>query len=436
MSRLSRRLIGAALIWLVLALGLGGLGLSRLVADLMESEFRQRLDSLSLALAAALEPGRDGQLTVLRSLGDPRFEQIFSGWYWQVWDHGGASLRSRSLWDADLPHHQQDRPILFRTIVGPRGESLLFLERDLDLPLAVNPIHVVVAGDSAPLVQIMDRFRLILAVGIGLLGMVLVLAILIQVRWGLKPLRALQGQLDRVRQGAAARLPDPETAEIAPLVHALNGLLDHDADLIERARTHVGNLAHALKTPLAVLAAEPALSPLARDQIQRMTRQIDIGLARARAQAGTGRRLGGGVPVSDGAARVAEVLRYLHPQIQLHLDLSDSASFPGLAEDFEEILGNLLDNACKWARSAIWLSAHQDRDGLRIQVQDDGPGLTHDQMKAVAERGVRLDEQVPGFGLGLSIVSELVRLHGGHMNLSRSKRGGLMVSLHFPDWSL
>jgi signal transduction histidine kinase len=432
---LSARLVGAALVWLALLLGAGGASLSYAFRDTVEREFEHRLEALQRALVAALTVDGDGGITVTRSLGEPRFEQIYSGWYWQV-QEDGRLVRSRSLWDFTLPVH--DGAAGNHRVVGPDGRPLMAIERDITVPERDQPLHVTVAGDLAEVEREVHRFSLLLGVSLGLLGAGLLVALVIQVRFGLRPLRRLAADLDQVRAGGHDRLSADYPREVTPLVAAMNALLDHDADIISRARTHVGNLAHGLKTPLSVLRAELQAGPDAdrevmAEQLRQMERLIGHHLGRAASVAPT--RAGGTrVELVGLLSELRNALLRIHADkaLALELDVAADAAIVGEREDIEELLGNLVDNACKWARRRVTVAAHGDGQDLVLMVEDDGPGLSPEEADQAARRGARFDEQTPGWGLGLAIVADLVALHGGRLDFGRSPLGGLRVTVRLP----
>lgn len=435
------RLMAGALIWLVLMLTAGGLALAWAFQDTVERQFSQKLDAMLRGLMTAAEQQADGSWTVSRSLGDPRFDQIYSGLYWQISDPTGRRLWSRSLWDGSIATAAGGPDLQVRTGTGPRGETLLIAERDVRFDGSDAVIHILVAGDLADVADEIRRFHLLLAVASALLGLGLGLGIFLQIRFGLKPLRGLAADLAAIGQGRNHRLSGRYPGEIAPLVQAMNDVLDKDAQLIERARTHVGNLAHGLKTPLSVIAAEAASQPdpvQLRRQVDAMRHLINHHLGRARAAAGAGRVLGLGCPVADVAQKLVAVLSRLFAErgLNIRLDVPAPVLFLGHREDLEEILGNLLENACKWAHSTISLTVRSKDGHLIMVVQDDGPGLPPDQLAQAAQRGRRLDEQAPGWGLGLSIVADLAQLHGGTITLDRAAMGGLRVCVSLPDYAV
>lgn len=436
-ASLSVRLVAGALVWLAVMLAVGGGVLAWAFRDTVEQEFSHRLDAMLRAMTAATEIAPDGTVTMVRPLGDPRFDQIFSGWYWQVTEPGGRQVRSRSLWDSVITPGGRGTDLQMHRIDGPNGELLLVVERDLEFPGAKGPVHLMIAGDLREVSDVMRRFNLLLLSSLGLLGAGLAIAIFIQVTFGLRPLRIMAADLEAVREGERARLSGRYAREVAPLAEAVNAVLDKDAELIERARTHVGNLAHGLKTPLAIVAAEMEDSPDKRvvaEQVQVMRRLIEHHLGRASAVAGAGRQLGGKAPIREVAESIAGVLGRVFAErgLSIEIDVPADAAFRGHREDLEEILGNLMENACKWAAGRVMVRARETSDGLVVSVEDDGPGMSAEQAAKASRRGRRFDEMAPGWGLGLSIVSDLIEVNGGEMAFSRSDLGGLTVTIRIP----
>lgn len=434
---LSLRLVLAAMVWLAVLLGVGGLVLSLAFRSAVEKEFGYRLDAILKTMIASTEVAPDGSVIMSRPLGDPRFDRVFSGWYWQVVAPDGNRLRSRSLWDSVIEVVPGDDAMEVRRIEGPNRERLLVVERDLRFPNASGPVHLLVAGDLAEVSGGVQRFDLLLVLSLGLLGLGMAIAVVIQVRYGLRPLRVMAADLKAVRAGDAPRLAGRYPRELAPLADAMNGVLDKDADLIERARAHVGNLAHGLKTSLAVVSAElqgSADRKAMLEQVAVMRRLIEHHLGRAAAMAGGGRSLGVKTLVRPAAENAAAALGriYADRTIAIDIEIAPDVAFHGHREDLEEILGNLMDNACKWARHRVRVRARAEAARLQIEVADDGPGMPPHQIEEAMRRGRRLDEKQPGWGLGLSIVSDLVAVMGGRMALSTSDLGGLSVELSIP----
>lgn len=429
---LTARLVLAAFLWVGTVLGLGGTALAFAFAETAERGFEARLDALLRGMVASVEFSPQTAIRFARPLGEPRFEQIFSGWYWQVSDGDRILARSRSLWDQDLPVHQTQDQSGAREIgrmTGPQNQALLVLERDLIFPNKADPVHVLVAADLAELHEDAQNFNRLLALSLTLLGLGLVAGVVVQVRFGLKPLRALAGDLDAIRRSPDRRLDGVYPAEIAPVVDAMNAVLEHDSTMMARSKTHLGNLAHALKTPLSVLRAE--CDGKAAEQVAVMNRLVEHHLTRARAQANSARALKRRIALAPVAEGVVAVLARLYPETAINVDLAPQCDFPGEAEDIEEMLGNVLENACKWAGRQVRLTARTQDGALILVIEDDGPGMTQAEIETAQKRGARLDEHIPGWGLGLSILDDLVEMNGGQLCYGRSQWGGLRVEMEF-----
>jgi signal transduction histidine kinase len=437
-SSLRGRLIVAATFWLVLALAASGTVLRVAFEDSIERTFQLRLLTALRSLAAALEVDAAGKLTLIRPLGDTRFEQPYAGWYWQVSGEGGVLLRSRSLWDTSLPVTAPSEPgaAVFGRALGPQGQKLLTAERELVFPDRDRPVHVTVAASRHDVDRELKTFDRLLFLSFVLLAVGLAATMTLQVGYGLKPLRRLTAELSALRDRPGRRLSGGYPAEIAPLAQALNNVLDNDDELVDRARTHVGNLAHGLKTPLSVMRAElssgRADNAVLVDQIERMSRLVEHHLTRARAEASSARALGTQVPVSEVVDEIAAMLAKIHSGRNLAIEnaCDAGARFAGDREDLAELIGNLMENACKWARSRVRVTA-TGGGALELSVDDDGPGLSEEQRAEATQRGTRLDESAPGHGLGLAIVRDLAGLYGGRLELDRSPLGGLAARLVF-----
>ncbi|MGQ9371099.1 sensor histidine kinase [Azospirillum sp. ST 5-10] len=434
------RLLAGAAVWITLALTLAGGVLSDLFHKHVQARFAAELATHLDQLAAGIEPGGDGAPTLPRPLSDPRFRRPLSGLYWQV-EGGGAVLRSRSLWDATLALPADalaDGELHRHPVAGPGDQTLLALERTVLLPDAPAPVRLVVAGDEAETAAAEAAFDRTLALSLAVLGLALIAAATVQVTVGLRPLARLRRELAAIRAGRRRRLPDDVPAEVRPLAADLNAVLDHDETVVARARVQAGNLAHALKTDLAVLANDarelaPAGAERLLRQVERMTRAIDHHMARARAAAAHGVP-GVRTDVAPAVDRLARTLSSLYAERSLAIaTAADPGSvFAGERQDLEEMLGNLMDNACKWARARVRVSAAADDMHIVLAVEDDGPGLPPERRRDVLGPGVRLDEAVPGTGLGLAVVSDLAGLYGGTLTLGDSPMGGLKATLTLP----
>lgn len=431
---LAGRLLASSLLGLALLLPLGGIALSWGFRRAVEAAFDERLDAWSQAVVAALAvEGESGAAPAL--LADPRFERPLSGWYWEARAGGARVAASRSLWDAELPAVAQVlETARVAQIDGPRGQSLRALTRRVTLPGADAPLDLLVAGDDTALRREIARFDALLLAALGGLGAAVLALGALQMRVALRPLQALAGELRDLRAGARERIGDGAPRELAPLADSLNALLAHDDELVRRARDQAADLAHALKTPLSVIRAEG--EELGGERGARITAQSDTmwrhlerRLARAPRPAVAGRR----TPVAPVLAELAQTLRRLHPERTIEVDAAADLAFPGAREDLEEIAGNLLENACKWARRRVRVRAGAESGALVLAVDDDGPGLDPAAREHALARGGRLDEQAPGSGLGLAIVREVAAGLGGSLQLEAGALGGLCARVRLPS---
>jgi signal transduction histidine kinase len=322
--------------------------------------------------------------------------------------------------------------------MGPADVKLRAVARSVRLPNSDESIRVVVMGPHAEIDQEVLAFGIQLALVLGGLGLAFLLATALQVRYGLLPLGALRSALQKVRKGSAPRLAGDYPIEVGALVEELNEVLAHNEALISRARVQAGNLAHGLKSPLTVLRQEltelkDERGAILRDQVALIGDQVDRVLARIRAA--------GPLSASAGRTRLLTVLQDLsfsldiiHREraVTIAIDCPDGAVFPGDAADLAEMLGNLMDNACKWAKSRVTVAVEQPAQSLVITIDDDGPGIPIARREAAVTRGARLDQAVPGSGLGLDIVRELAELYRGTLTLEDSGLGGLRARLMLP----
>ncbi len=452
LDSLAARLIAVAAVWTVVAFAVGFGVLSSIFQGSVESNFDTTLSFDLDGLIAAADPDPNGVVTVEAGFVNPRFERIYSGWYWQITpvDPGPQHLRpriSRSLWDKTIKvtDTTTSGPLIWGHATGPEGQHLRTLERRVEFPVTATAKRddtrayvFLVAGDMADNEMHIAQFNGTLAWSFVALGLGLIAAIFIQVRIGLLPLRRVSEALARIRDGKARQLEGRFPAEIQPLASELNSLIAHSAEVVGRARTHVSNLAHFLKTPLTVLSSEADANPgplaeAVQRQVATMRRQVDHYLARARA-AGAVDVLGNRTPVRPVLDDLARVLMRIHADagIAITVDCPASLSFRGERQDLEEMVGNLIDNGCKWAHSRVAVTAHPDGATFELDVEDDGEGLSAEERGLVGERGERLDETVPGTGLGLAIVRDIARLYGGTFDLGESRIGGLKAVLRLP----
>lgn len=429
---LATRLVLIATLWSLVLFAAGGVTLSWIFARSVKQGFDDRLEVLLEGLIGVTEIGPGGVLVVGDPPGEPRFRTPLSGWYWQVETPRGM-LRSRSLWDQDLPQAAAEKAV----VRGPDEQRLRMLSRAIVMGERIYRFRV--AGDTEGIALATARFSLTVTTALSVLGFTLVLAVLFQVIIGLRPLTRLGEGIKHIRSGEAERLDGAFPRELEPVVSELNTLIAHNQEVVERARSHGGNLAHALKTPLSILANEAErgddarLAEATRRQLPRMERLINHHLARAR-MAGTSGALTSRQPIGAVLAELIRTLEKIYDRRDIEITRTDrvEAVFQGEREDLMEMLGNLLDNACKWASSEVQVRVEPAGDGFEVHVDDDGPGLPACERARVVERGRRLDESVPGSGLGLAIVADHAKLYRGRLTLGDSALGGLRASLHLP----
>jgi signal transduction histidine kinase len=453
-NSLALRLFLSATAWTVVILLATGVVLTSLYRHSVERAFDRRLGVYLKTLVADIASPEDQENKFPQSLGEPLFELPLSGWYWQVTrlDQTKPEIRSsRSLWDAGLPHLPDPKDAGSATrqgyVQGPADQRLREVERTIDLG-EDGRFLIAVAGDAAEIDEELRSFDGALLVTFGVLAAVLLLTTMFQVRFGLAPLKRISDSLAAIRSGSAERLQGRFPEEIAPLARETNALIEANREIVQRARTHVGNLAHALKTPLSVMMNEAAargddaLAAKVREQIGIMRDQVSRHLERARLAArltvvGTVTEV---QPVVTALARTMEKIHHGRG-IAIDVEAPAGARFRGERQDLEEMVGNLVDNACKWARSRVTVEVvperPQEANGVplvRLLIDDDGPGLTAAEREEVqvAPRGRRLDETKPGSGLGLSIVVELAGLYGGGLALGTAPIGGLRAELVLP----
>jgi signal transduction histidine kinase len=454
LNSLALRLFFSATTWTVVILVVTGIVLSSIYRAAVERAFDRRLGVYLRALVADVATPEENAAKFPQSIGEPLFDLPLSGWYWQVTrlDAPTPDVRSsRSLWDGTLPHLADLNPSSVAGGArqgygeGPEGQQLRIVERTIDLGEEGRYL-VAVAGDAAEIDEETRNFDGALLITFGVLGIVLLLITTFQVRFGLAPLKRISEGLAAIRSGGAERLEGAFPVEIAPLARETNALIEANRDIVTRARTQVGNLAHALKTPISVMLNEAttsgdnALATKVLEQTEIMRDQVTRHLERARLAARVA-VIGTVTDVRPVVAALARTMEKIHHDrgIAIAIDAPEGARFRGEQQDLEEMVGNLVDNACKWAQSRVAVEVFSerpdpvdDRRVVRILVDDDGPGLSPQQREQVARRGRRLDETKPGSGLGLSIVVELASLYGGSLSLGTAPIGGLRAELVLP----
>ena len=455
-NSLAFRLLATSAAWTLLVLPIAWFSIYRLVYDDARQTFDSRIEQL-VAVMALDSMDTDGpEPKVPPNRFEPRFEENLSGWYWQIKElgnGGGPPLVSPSLATAVLPSPfatgiaADSKGQRWMTAKGPDGERLRMIE-------VLGTFHHSGQGPQFSIIVtypeewIDTRVAYLmpsLGIAFGLTGLGLVAMTLLQVRFGLLPLRKIERGLSAVRTGEASTLEGELPAEIEPLQHELNQLIKSNQDIVERARTQVGNLAHALKTPLAVVINEARedKSPFAAkvaEQANLMRDQINHYLDRARMAARIG--IGRSTDVRPVAEALGRALERIHRDrgISISIECAPGIKFQGEKQDLEEMLGNLMDNACKWAKTRVVVTAlppqreaKGDARRIVITVEDDGQGLSVEQRARIGKRGLRLDETKPGSGLGLSIVTDLAQSYRGRFSLDPSAWGGLLARLELPS---
>ena len=438
---LGRRMMLIAAGWIsVLLLG-GGLALNHTITSLITRNFDDQLGYMLTGMIGSAEIGPDGEVFFNRPLGDQRFLEPNSGLYWQIRGKGHEDFPSRSLWDRSLlvpADHFDAEPHVYDSNQF-EGEKLRVMERSIILPGSDTKWMFTVAASRKNLDDQLKSIRAILVYSFVVLGLGLLAMAGLQTWYGLFPLRDVRKAIRRLRNTGAAQLTGPLPQEVQPLVEEINALLEHTDKQAQEARTHAGNLAHALKTPLTVVMnAATARAPDLADTVIReaavMRRQVDHHLARARA---VGRRAAGlsRSGVWSSLEAVLRAVERLYGQTRFDLTGNRDAMVLLEKQDLEEILGNLIENAAKYGGGSVFVTVDEPRDPLwcEIWVEDDGMGIPEAERTRIFDRGARLDTGKPGTGLGLAIVRDVVEIYGGAVELDESEDlGGLLVRLKLP----
>ncbi|MBE7183660.1 MAG: histidine kinase [Methylobacterium mesophilicum] len=421
--------------------------IASLYRDVSERGFQSLLSAHLFNLIGSVGVSENGVLTGSPDLGDLRFAEPRSGWYWSVEPVGGGIIgerRSLSMTAAIPAPSETEVPFdsgFTRTYraKGLNGEDLQVLENEFVLDSQDRVARFRVMGNHSELESEINVFERQLLTYLGIFGFGMIAINAFAILLGLRPLIKVRAALATVREGTASRLDGSFPTEIEPLVSETNALIDSNRRIVERARTQVGNLAHSLKTPLAVLLNEGRLiggdkGQLIADQSSAMQRQVDYYLQRARMAAQRETTIFR-TPVAASVARMGRVIEKLYPDIALETMLPpDEVLFAGEREDLEELAGNLLENGAKWGRSRLRVTVTPIRDipgegRFELLIEDDGPGIPDEKTREALIRGRRLDETKPGSGLGLAIVTELVKEYAGELFLGRSDLGGLKATV-------
>jgi signal transduction histidine kinase len=446
-ASLRARLLIGALIWITVGVSAAGVFISVLFRQhataLVDAEMRGHLEELG----SLIDIGPEGQPELYRALSDPRFSEPGSGYSWQISRDGKPLIKSTSVSTSNLPipNDALASGEMRRSVMQYAREALIVYETEL-APVSGGPLLRLQADvDESVLNAVLRTFNRSLMISLAILVLVLTAAAALQVKFGLQPMTRLGEALRAIRSGRATHVPGTLPREVQPVVDDLNSLIDTNAQMVLRARAQAGNLAHALKTPLAVLMdeadrlarrGEDDAAQVILQQCQRMQRHIDYQIARTRAVAS--RSVPGvSAPVLPAVNNIVSAMARLycakHPDICVDVAPGCIAQCDQL--DLSEMLANLIDNACKWCAGRVVISARSDDSAKRVimTIDDDGPGLPQAAREVVFQIGQRLDERVPGSGLGLSIVRDLAGLYGGEIRLTDSPIGGLRSELQLPN---
>ena len=443
MNSLAVRLFFSATVWIILTLLSAGLLLSDLNKQNNQEAFDDRLNLLVETLIGGSKVDSSDGITVVTSIGDPRFFQPYSGWYWQI-NKGNKTLsRSRSMWDQvfTLDKRLIGGRTQFIDSVGNDKEqvieqkNLYIVEREISFPGLTEPITFILSGDTFEYKENIKNFDNTLSAILIFLGAGLMIAVFLQVRFGLLPLNKIKDALFKIRNGDKKKLEAKYPLEVQPLAIEINDLLEHNEKIVERARTHVGNLAHVLKTPLAVITNEiDKENKLLSNQIVLMRKHIDRYLKKAHLES-VGKNIKSKIAFLQFMNKMILIFQKLYPDKEIELQKEFKEFFIyGSLEDMEELVGNLIENACKWGKEKVNISfQNRGNNQVKILIEDDGPGLNQEQKNKVFTRGFRVDEQTPGSGLGLNIVKDIVEIYKGEIWLEKSSSlEGLRVNIVLP----
>lgn len=438
------RFLFAALLWVSIATVVAGIVISYLYRTHLTLQFHNELDIHLVELVRLSETDDLGNPTLDRPLSDPRFQMNGSGFYWQIERDGYQILKSTTLGEQQLEGHMSLSPQeQMGWTRGPGGEVL---QCGVSAPSRTGgpPLRFTIAAERRILDEIIAAFNRDLAISLLVFAALMLIGATLQTTYGLRPAQRIADDIERLRRGAVPRLSSDAPEEFSGIITRLNALLDSQAALVQRARVETGNLAHGLRTPLALISDEA--EQLARKgdddaaafiqaQCRRISRQVNYHMMRARA-AGT-RVTGFAANIHAVVQNIVGAMQRLHGSRNLTFVVDITADLTVNCDegDLAEILSNLIDNACKWAQANIRIAARRAEGGIVIEVSDDGPGIAGDLRDKVFDVGARLDEGKAGSGLGLAIARDLARLYGGDLDLEKSFSGGLLARLRLPDVS-
>jgi len=440
-NTLAFRIITLSGVWVIIALVFTATLLVRNHREHTAQHYDAHVQMHLEELTGASQFTDEGRFRLAFQPSDPRYHELYSGWYWEVKQAGKTLKRSPSLGEnrLDLKKREPTTSVVVYEIFGPQEAILRVHVVQIRVDPNQDPLVFLATAPTEGITEdVVDYSNHILfnfiALGIGLM-----LAVVLQVRVALKPLKAISTRISEIRAGKASKLPEDQLEDVQPLVNELNNLLDHNAVLVKRARNQLGDLAHSVKNPLTVINnathdLETGQRELIMQQTTDISRSVDHYLSRARTY-GTEKVLGSRSSIKTATEDLVYAMQRIYLDRDLIFDLSNlhSCWFRGEAQDLEEVLGNLMDNACKWAKSRVQIACGTHGGRLEILVEDDGPGIAREEFENVMRRGHKLDEAKPGHGQGLGIVNDIAALYGGSLHLARSELGGLQAKLDLPS---
>ena len=446
MNSLALRLFLSASVWIIFTLFSGGLLLSNVFRESTQKAFEDKLNFFMETLIGASRVDSTSSITVVSELGDPRFYRPYSGWYWQINEKSKTLVRSRSMWDQVFTLDKRliggrakfiDEALRQTTQNNPgvSSQNLVVIQREISFPGMSTPITFMVSGNTNEFEKNILRYNNILVSSLVLLGLGLFVSVFLQVKYGLLPLEKIKNSLFKIRNGDATKLEDIYPTEVSPLAKEINTLLDHNEKIISRAKMNVGNLAHALKTPVAVIKNHITAKKnddVIDSQMIVIENYINKYLQKARASA-TSKLKKTKIDITNVIKKMRQIFKKINPELKI-IFKSNNEKFliAGSEDDIDEIIGNVMENACKWTKTQVIIEIFKiSKDQIKLCISDDGPGLPEKKMKEVFDRGFRLDEQTQGTGLGLNIVKDAVKNFSGSVWLEKSKFGGLKVNIIF-----
>jgi signal transduction histidine kinase len=437
------RIAITSLIGIAVALAFASSVIGALFEEHATRQFQSALQSRFFQVASLAEQDpKTGELILRAPANEPRWFSPLSGLYWQANLPDGKIIRSRSLWDTTLQVHSPDKAS-FYDINTSQGQHLMARSQAIELDSVIPiPFLLTVAEDTAELDQSIRQFQSQIQWYLTILATTLLSMVVLQITIGLSPLSKLKKAMLLLRTGDAACIEGQYPNEFSPLIDDFNSVLEQNKQLVSKAKIQAGNLAHAIKTPLAVITNAIAsktihdadFRQLVLEQTRLAKEQVDWSLARAKTITRS-RNITLKTPVVGAIQSIVRVMEKIYTDKSLMMTIHSSEStvqFNGDERDLHEIVGNLIDNACKWASTQVLISISKEKSWVTIAVEDDGPGIAHDDYANVVRRGVRLDEFTPGTGLGLAIVDELISIYGGKIQMNQSPLGGLKVAVQLP----